>query len=386
MSGPTNRASVHPSLRYCAALIPLALAATALADPPRLQSYQTRYYTLHTDLDAAGAREATLRITLMAEEFHRRTKGFATNVRHRLPFCLFRNAADYHAAGGPPGTAGVFTGDRLMATVHPQHPDATWHTVQHEGFHQFIVAAVGYGIPIWANEGLAEYFGTGLFTGDHFIVGLIPAGRAARVKALIQGGRMRSLADMMRLSHEAWNSSATMVDYDQAWSMVHFLVHGDDERYQAAFEQFLRKVSSGADWERAWVDTLGRNVAEFERRWKAYWLRLPANPTFDLYAEATASTITGFYARAFSQRQYFDDFNAFVAAAQAGKLKMDEDDWLPPALLVQAFELAPQVGKWRVEQRHGRRVIVCQTVTGATIEGGFEVRRGRVASVTIKRK
>ena len=41
----------------------------------------------------------------------------------------------------------------------------TWHTVQHEGFHQFAHAVIGGDIPTWLNEGLAEYFGEALFTG-----------------------------------------------------------------------------------------------------------------------------------------------------------------------------------------------------------------------------
>ena len=50
----------------------------------------------------------------------------------------------------------------------------TWHTVQHEGFHQFAHVVIRGDLPIWVNEGLAEYFGEAVFTGDGFVSGVIP--------------------------------------------------------------------------------------------------------------------------------------------------------------------------------------------------------------------
>jgi len=72
--------------------------------------------------------------------------------------------------------------------------------VQHEGFQQFIHAAGGGHIPIWINEGLAEYFGEALFTGDGYVVGLIPPQRLARGKQRIQQGQFKSLRKMMLMS------------------------------------------------------------------------------------------------------------------------------------------------------------------------------------------
>jgi hypothetical protein len=53
----------------------------------------------------------------------------------------------------------MFAGDRLMAYVPAGASALGWHVVQHEGFHQFVAQVIRGDMPIWANEGLAEYFG-----------------------------------------------------------------------------------------------------------------------------------------------------------------------------------------------------------------------------------
>jgi len=158
----------------------LSLAGAAKSPPAKsgMATYESRYYTIHTDLGPADEKEAEIRMTKMAEEYHARTVAFSGQVTQRLPFYLFRNADDYYAAGAPAGSAGAFivdaSGERLMAIAGEQTDAQTWHVVQHEGFHQFAHAVIHGDLPMWVNEGIAEYFGEGLFTGDNFITGLVP--------------------------------------------------------------------------------------------------------------------------------------------------------------------------------------------------------------------
>lgn len=378
------RTQPHPLIRLsvlcvlCVSAVPPALAQA------KLKTYQTKYYVLHTDLDADDAQEATLRITLMAEEYQTRTKGLAGTVGERLPFYLFADRRDYEAAGGVAGTAGLFSGDRLMALANPSNPAGTWHAVQHEGFHQFVSVAIGGGIPMWANEGLAEYFGEGLFTGDQFITGFIPQGRLERMRQTFKQGKFKSLRDMMLLRPEAWNADLSRENYDQAWSMVQFLAHADDGKYQRAFIAFLTDVSRRTEWEQAWTKNFGSDVKAFQKRWEDYWETLPENPTLDLYAEATVSTLTSFYGRAFAQRQQFDTIDDFFTAARAKQLKCSKKDWLPPGLLADAIKRAPLVGQWSQARKGGRRVLVCETSAGTVLEGSFVLDGSRIDSVSVQ--
>ena len=361
--------------------------------PPDLKLYETKYYRVYTDIDPAQAREACIRMTRMAEEYHVRTAEFAGDIREKLPFYLFKSADEYYAAGGLAKTAGVFNGSRLMAMDDPRVGKQIWHIVQHEGFHQFVHAVIGGEIPIWVNEGMAEYFGEAIFTGDGFVVGVIPQWRLMRIKKTIQNGGFKSIASMMRLSHTTWNSEMNIANYDQAWSMVHFLAHGDGGRYQSAFEGYMRLISHGRDSEDAWDGTFGNDTAGFERQWKAYWTKLPDNPTSELYAKATVATLTSFFARAVAQKQTFDDFDEFCRDANDGSLKTSPDEWLPPSLLEAAmrdvahreqlgekFSLPKQTGKRSSNVFSG---VTDDTVEGLHVAGDVKLQERHVEQVTV---
>lgn len=383
-------------VRGAAACVAIALVTAHSASPraavaedrglAKLATYQTKYYTIHTDLDKHGVREADLRLTLMAEEYHRRLAGLAGTVRERQPFYLFKDARDYYAAGGIAGSAGVFTGDKLMAIADPRFASAVWATVQHEGFHQFVMAAVGDRIPIWANEGLAEYFGEAMFCGDRIVSGLARPEQVKNVQKMIRAGEYESLADMLAMSHRQWNAQLKHGNYIQAWSMIHFLAHADGGRYQDAFIGFLRDVSKQTDAPRAWKKHFGEDTGAFERRWREYWLELPEDATADLYAEAVLSTLTSFYARARAMRQSFDSVEEFLVKAKDGDLKVHEKDWLPPAILAEALAAAESVGEWSLGGTKSKPVLAVKLPGGKTLEGNFTLRGERVSGVDIKSK
>ena len=367
----------------------LAAATVAAASQPavaqnRLKEHETRYYVIHSDLDGDALAEAEARINCMAEMYYARTKAFGGKITRKLPFYLFSRPADYYAAGGTPGSAGVFTGDRMMAIVGVRAGEASWHVVQHEAFHQFVHAFIGGGIPIWVNEGLAEYFGQAIYTGDGFIEGVIPPERLARLKQLIAQKRTKPINEMMLTTHATWNVGLSVVNYDQAWSMVHFLAHANGGRYQGAFNGFIGDVARGMRWERAWKRNFGTGTREFENKWRSYWTEMPAGASNVLYAKATVATLTSFVARAASQRQTFASFSDFEQTARAGKLMSHRKDWLPPALLNDALERAGKFGKWELRRRAGRFQVVCLLSDGTTLTGTFtlanrRVQRGSVA-------
>ena len=217
----------------------------------------------------------------------------------------------------------------------------TWHVVQHEGFHQFAHAVIGGDLPVWLNEGLAEYFGESLFTGDSFVTGVIPPYRLARVKRKLENRRFRSLRDMMTMSSREWSSALDIDNYDQAWSMTHFLAQGEDGKYQAPFAKFVLDLGHGKEWPDAWQANFGSDE-QFEEGWRKWWLDQPEDPTAALYAQATAATLTSFLARAAGQKQAFGDLDVFVAAAHAHQLRSGEADWLPPGLLDAAVKAMEQ--------------------------------------------
>jgi hypothetical protein len=381
-------------------LVSVVAVASLVAAPPapqpmkagtaKLRTYTSPIYTVYTDVADDDAKEALIRMNKVAFEYHERTKAlFSGTINQALPFYLFSKQEDYFAAGAIPGSAGVFTGDSLMARVIRSRDghigNGTWHVVQHEGFHQFVHAVIRGQIPTWVNEGLAEYFGEGVFTGDGMVTGVIPAFRCKKVQQEISSGAFLPLPKMMAMTIQEWNSRLDVVHYDQAWSMVHFLAQAENGKYQDAFARYLQLVGKGTPSERAWSAAFG-SVEGFEGRWKEFWTALPDNPTLDLYAQASVATLTSFLARSYSQKETFDSFEEFIKN-DAKDLKMASVDWLPPALFTEMKEMAAQLQREGAQFSFTKREkaplpqILCTMPDGAKITGAFTLGANRIGKV-----
>src|SRR4051812_22740723 len=83
------------------ALVLLSAARLAAQShvPTDLPPYETRYYVVHTDVPPDDAREAAVRMTVMAEEYARRTKDFSGAIRRKFPFYLVRRNDDFFSLG-----------------------------------------------------------------------------------------------------------------------------------------------------------------------------------------------------------------------------------------------------------------------------------------------
>ena len=360
-----------------------ASAAETRPDAPVMRRVTTPYYTIYTDLDDDTVREAAARMTAMAREYARRIRGFGARVDRRLPFYLFSRMADYRQAGGPEGSWGIYTGTKLMAVATTGRPSRTWFLVQHEGFHQFLHAAMRRRIPVWLNEGLAEYFGNGIWTGDGFVMGAVPTYRLLRIKTQVRLGRMAPLADLLKMTDKVWAEQMSGRNYDQAWSFVHFLIHGQDGAHNKAFAAFLTDVGAGRPWEAAFVRHFGRDTGALSKRCDAWWLSLEMNPTPEAYATAVVQALTSFLARAVAKRQKIADFEDFRAKAAAGDLACREDQWLPPKLLAEALTASRRYRNWRIRRAGAYPSIVLTDTEGRVYTGTFAVHSGRAAQVAV---
>ena len=324
---------------------------------PTLRRYEIPEYVIHTDLPPEAAREVSARMSAIAAEYGRRAKGFGKLPEEKLSLYLFTRREDYYRAGGVPGTAGFYTGRALVAsTLGERDLEALWMTLQHEGFHQFVDRVVGGRWPVWLNEGLAEYFALGIWTGDGFVMGAVPPEALQRVQALIRGGKAVAPDKMLAMAAADWRKNVQGARYDQAWSMVYFLIHGDQGRYRGALGGFIEDVAASRPGRQAFEQRFGKNYAGFRGKWEAYWLGQGPSPTKDLYTQSVVATLTSFLARAHLQGLRFESVEAFFHAAGAGKIDTTprgyEGLFLPAGLLkialarIRGWEVA-----WSLETR-----------------------------------
>jgi hypothetical protein len=356
----------------------------------KLGKYNTKYYILHTDLDKDMTRETVVRITAMAEEYYNRTKSFAGRINVRFPFYLYKSGADYNEHPGVvTGSAGIYNGRALIA-IAPR-PRGSWRVVQHEGFHQFAHKMIRGRLPIWLNEGLADYFGAGVWTGDGMVVGLISPTSLARVKGMMKAGQFMSLNKMLAMDQKTWNSQLKSLNYLQAWSMVHFLVHADKGKYQKALSSYIRDLSKGRPSLVAFRSRFGRNVSAFQACYVAWWTALKDNPSAELYDKIKVLTLTSYLSRAYYTRKKFENFEAYYKAVRDGMFpkvfeeigKRNQTLWLPESLLTRNMKSIRDPGQWSLLPPARAPRLQYIRSDGTSLVGSFKV--GPRITVTVKK-
>lgn len=365
--------------------------------------HDTRYYRLITDLDTERARAAAIRMTKMAEEYFRRTRDIArAQPRRKFDFYLYADPEDYYNSGGPEGSAGVYMrrGDpnavdprlgeaKLMAFVREGYEASAWHTIQHEGFHQFADVCIG-DLPPWVNEGLAEYFGESMFTGDGYVSGLVNAERLERIRRTLDADQFLPMGRMMDMTLDAWNADLRLENYDQAWAMVHFLAHADNGRHQRPLAQFIQRVGRGEEQVSAWRNTFG-GLDGMDVAFAAFWRDYDPDAAESLRAEVTLRTLTSYLGRGTVRGESYADFAALAADLRTGTAWEDVEqvgeNWLPPDLRARTLkELAVWQDKgYRFELLPGRRPQLRMTPPeGPSRLAGFDVRGGLVQAVEVR--
>ena len=324
-------------LALCLLIVP---AGASIVSAAPIIPTDSKYYVIHSDLDSATVREASTRMTCMAEEYYERTKGMAAGqINRKFKFMLFSERTDYRAAGGPDGSIGVFLGSQpdhpLAALRLEDRPELLWHTIQHEGFHQFCTEVLGGGrqpLPIWLEEGLADYFGYAQFTGEDLVPGVIPPDRLAMVQQMMLSGRFRPLTKLMSISRTGWLGVADGVDYLEVWSLVHYLVHADDGKFRPVFERYIKATLQPNGPMPSLREMLGADE-DLDKNWREWWLAQEPDATKDLYARAAATALCAYLGRANAQKQSPATVQDILTLVESKKLVLSDTDWLPPSLV-----------------------------------------------------
>ena len=251
--------AVAVALALVSCLVPTGATLAASDD---LARFRSRHYTIHTDLRDRETLETYGRhMDLVFDAFQRRFRDYRPRHDQHMPLYLFRTREGYQnflrGHGIDPNNSGgmffVVKNARGLATwTHGRGRETVFEVLQHEGFHQFAWNYLGSDLPIWVNEGLAQYFEDGVIVHGRFKTGFADALRIRVLRDAFANGRGPHVREVLDIDDEAWRRTVTADAragerlYAQAWSVVYFLIHGDGERYQRHFAAYLKLVSRSA--------------------------------------------------------------------------------------------------------------------------------------------
>ena len=193
---------------------------------------------------------------------------------------LFRDEASFTPfkplyQGQPANVAGFFQPGEdvnyIAISLDPGERDP-FSTAFHEYVHLHLKDNVP-GVPLWLNEGLAEFYGTMQFSGGEAVLGA-PLAHYIR---LLREQEMLPLSTLFSIGTNSphYNEQAKSgVFYGQSWALVHYLMLGGGNSgtngRQDQFKRFLQQVSRGDTPAKALEDSFGMTVTAIESELRAY--------------------------------------------------------------------------------------------------------------------
>ena len=187
--------------------------------------------------------------------------------------------------------------------------DERYGIIYHELVHLMVNNTVR-GVPLWFNEGFAEYYRTLEVGGDGQQV---LVGRIHPPHVLLLREQFIPLDQLVAVDHRSplYNERAkTSIFYAESWALVHYLLLGEKQRYASKAFLLLDALVSGTSFSEACQRFLGISATQLQKELRAYlgrdsftmtrWTfpdrlaaidRLPAAPVMDADAHATAGAL-----------------------------------------------------------------------------------------------
>lgn len=149
-----------------------------------------------------------------------------------------------------------------------------WRVLSHEGFHQFIGYELGQQVPIWLNEGMAQYFETSYVIGSHFYTGQVSRNKLLYAQALIANKKAPPLAQLIQWDRATFYANAN-VAYPMSWALVYYLLNSNNDRFQQSeFRRYLQDLKLGKDDIRSLQRRFGSDIDRLQADFEDYILHL----------------------------------------------------------------------------------------------------------------
>jgi tetratricopeptide (TPR) repeat protein len=209
--------------------------------------------TEHFRVESNLPRKRVAEYGVLLEEFCKTVKdGLALAIpKEPLPVYIFRTRKEFkdfaksensglteHVVGfyRPPYKGGR---EYLALFDFRDDPEDTLDTLLHEATHWIIRHGSTADVPMWLNEGLAEYFGGSTYRYKKFQAGGIQDARLLWFLDMVEQGTLIPLDDLT--SDDGSKREKFGLDhYAESWLFCHFLLHARQGSYRGAFRDSVR--------------------------------------------------------------------------------------------------------------------------------------------------
>ncbi|HEX3282085.1 MAG TPA: tetratricopeptide repeat protein [Pyrinomonadaceae bacterium] len=186
---------------------------------------------------------------------------------------VFKNDDSYRPFKPNPGLAGYFQPGQdvnyitLTNEVHGEQDP--FKVIFHEYTH-LLINNTTPNVPLWFNEGLAEYYSTFSMTDDTKVVLGSPVSSHVFV---LREARMLPLRTLFKVDEQSpyYNEGDKQsVFYAESWALMHYLILGKDGRRVPQMGEFLKLLSANVPPEEAFKQAFAMSFESMENELRAY--------------------------------------------------------------------------------------------------------------------
>jgi len=239
-------------------VIGVCLASPIGLTTSRWTGQATAHFALFTPEPNAGAHELLERLERTRLFFEK--MGWASkDLKRPLSILAFGSEKEFDAYRPNPAAFAFYQRTRegdfvLMRSLEPEH----YSVVVHEYTH-FIVEHSGLKLPLWLNEGLADFYSTMESREAQVIVGTPPPGR----EATLHGHDWIDWHTLVGVDHQSpyyRQADKMMLFYAQSWAFVHLLALNTE--YADKFRGFLGNIPGNSTAEDTLSSTYHKSLQD----------------------------------------------------------------------------------------------------------------------------
>ena len=188
---------------------------------------------------------------------------------------VFKNDSSYKPFKSNPNVSGYFMPGEdvnyITLTSEKSGEDQPFRVIFHEYVHLLVENVLGATVPLWFNEGLAEYYSTFDIKEDyrHVILGDLIANHVLYLRET----KFLPLRTLFAVDYRSpfYNEGNKMnIFYAESWMLVHYLLQGDSQKHRPQLAKFVDSLRAGTKIEDAFQQAFQENIESFEKDFKAY--------------------------------------------------------------------------------------------------------------------
>jgi tetratricopeptide (TPR) repeat protein len=188
---------------------------------------------------------------------------------------VFKSNGAYKPFKVNPNVSGYFQPGEdvnyITLTSEKASEDQPFRTIFHEYVHLLVENTMGPAVPLWFNEGLAEYYSTFDVKDEdrRFILGDLVSNHVL----YLRDNKLLPLRTLFAVDYKSpyYNEGNKMnIFYSESWMLMHYLLQGEGQKRRPQLGRFMNLLDSKVPIADAFQQAFETDLEAFEKSFKSY--------------------------------------------------------------------------------------------------------------------